>query len=52
MSDKFGGAYPDPTPDQLVAAGSYTQHYNHMRAFWSAQVNKLAQITRPARPDA
>lgn len=49
LSDKFGGTYADPTPDQLVGAGSYTQHYNHMRTFWSTQVNKLARIT--ALPD-
>jgi len=43
-SDKFGGSYAYPTASQLAAAGGYAQHFAHMRTFWNAQLDKLAQI--------
>jgi hypothetical protein len=46
--DRFGGTYAWPTAAQLAGAGSYTGHFDHMRAFWNQQ---LAGITQLALPD-
>ena len=45
--DRFGGAYPWLSPRALTAAGSFDQHLAHMRAFWNAQVSKIAQVNVP-----
>ena len=50
FSHKFAGTYDYPSTDQLVAAGGYAQHYQHMRAFWNQQLNQLAQIRRLPDP--
>jgi len=47
--DRFGNAYPWPAASALAAAGTYDQHFAHMRAFWNQQ---LAQIARVHVPDA
>jgi hypothetical protein len=46
--DRFGGTYAWPTAAQMAAAGNYTAHFAHMRAFWNQQ---LAGITQLALPD-
>jgi hypothetical protein len=43
-SNRFGGSYPWPTAAQLVSAGSYGQHFAHMRGYWNGQLAKIAQI--------
>ena len=45
--DRFGNSYPWPSPRALVAAGSFDQHFAHMRAFWDAQLRKIAQVNVP-----
>jgi len=46
--DRFGSSYPWPTTPTLTSAGSFSQHYQHMRAFW---IGQLAQITGVVLPD-
>ena len=43
-SDKFAGTYAYPSNRQLLAAGTFSQHYTHMRSFWNDQLSRLAQI--------
>jgi hypothetical protein len=50
FSDKFAGTYDYPSSAQLVAAGGFAQHYQHMRSFWKRQVSELAQIRRLPDP--
>lgn len=47
-ADRFGGTYPWPSSAALQAAGSFSQHFAHMAAFWNEQ---LAGITGIAVPD-
>ena len=44
LSDKFGAGYPYASNAQLANAGSYNQHYQHMRSFWNGQLAGLAQL--------
>ena len=49
-SDKFAGTYAYPSNPQLMAAGTYQQHYTHMRSFWNDQLSRLAQIRQLPDP--
>jgi hypothetical protein len=49
-SDKFAGTYAYPSNPQLMAAGSFSQHYTHMRSFWNDQQSRLAQIRQLPDP--
>jgi hypothetical protein len=44
-SDRFDGSYPWPSKNALAGAGSFSQHFAHMRAFWNEQLASIAQIT-------
>jgi hypothetical protein len=44
-ADRFGGSYPWPSSAALAGAGSYGQHFAHMKAYWNAQLKNIAQIT-------
>ena len=44
-ADRFGASYPWPSAAALAAAGGYGQHFAHMKAFWTAQLAHIAQIT-------
>jgi hypothetical protein len=43
-SDRFGGTYAFPARQVLAAAGSYGQHFAHMRAYWNGQLAQIAQV--------
>jgi hypothetical protein len=43
-SDRFGGTYALPSKQALAAAGSYGQHFTHMRAYWNKQLAQIAQL--------
>lgn len=45
--DRYGNSYAMPTPAELKAAGSFDRHFAHMRAFWNAQLSKIAQVSVP-----
>ncbi len=47
VSDRFGASYPWPDPAAITAAGGFDQHFAHMRAFWDAQLDGIAQISVP-----
>jgi len=49
-SDKFAGTYAYPSNPQLMAAGTFAQHYTHMRSFWNDQLSRLAQIRQLPDP--
>lgn len=44
VSDRFAGRYAYPSNAELAAAGSYRQHYAHMRSFWNDQLRRLVRI--------
>ncbi len=46
-ADRFGGIYPWPTFRALARAGSFDQHYGHMRAYWTGQLSQIAAIGVP-----
>ena len=49
-ADRFGGSYPWPAAAGLAAAGGFSQHFAHMRAYWDQQLAGIAQIV--SLPDA
>jgi hypothetical protein len=44
-ADKFGGSYAYPSATALAAAGGFSQHFAHMKAFWDGQLTGIAQLT-------
>ena len=49
VADRFGSTAPWPSNETLVAAGGFTVHFAHMRAFWNTQLASIAQIVVPER---
>jgi len=45
--DRFGDFYPWPSAQALASAGSFDQHYAHMRKFWDQQLAGIAGISVP-----
>ena len=45
--DRFRADGAWPTAEALLAAGSFDQHFAHMRAFWNAQLSGIAQVHVP-----
>ena len=45
--DRFGNYYPWPNAQALATAGSFDQHYAHMRRFWNQQLAGIAGISVP-----
>jgi hypothetical protein len=45
--DRFGGSEPWPSGRALAAAGSFDQHFAHMRTAWDSQLDKIAQVSVP-----
>jgi hypothetical protein len=48
-ADRFGGKFPFPAAKALAAAGGFTAHFAHMRAFWNSQLAGIARLTLPDR---
>lgn len=48
-ADRFGNEYPWPSAESLASAGSFTQHYAHMREFWNGQLDRIAEVDVPDR---
>lgn len=42
--DRFGNDYPWPSDQALATAGGFAQHFAHMRSFWHAQLNLIAEV--------
>ena len=49
IADRFGSAAAWPSNEALLAAGGFTAHFAHMRAFWNAQLAGITQIAVPER---
>ncbi len=47
LADQFGGNAPWPSAQTLAAAGGFSRHFSHMRAFWTRQLAGIAQIHVP-----
>jgi hypothetical protein len=45
--DRFGNDYPWPSAAALANAGSFNQHFAHMRTFWNQQLATIAGISVP-----
>jgi hypothetical protein len=45
--DRFGHDYPWPDAAALASAGTFGQHYMHMRRFWNQQLKGIADIALP-----
>src|ERR1019366_1999574 len=46
-ADRFGHEYPWPSAQALANAGSFDQHFAHMRSFWNQQLDGIAEISVP-----
>jgi hypothetical protein len=46
-ADRFGHDYPWPSAADLADAGSYDQHFAHMRTFWNRQLAGIATVKVP-----
>jgi hypothetical protein len=46
LSDRFGAGVAYPDAARLRRAGGYGRHYAHMRRYWNAQLERLAEIER------
>ena len=46
-ADRFGGKFPYPSADALRAAGSWDEHYAHMRAYWLDRLSEIADLELP-----
>jgi hypothetical protein len=47
VSDRFGSTAAWPSNEALLAAGGFSAHFTHMRAFWNAELADIAQISVP-----
>ena len=47
--DRFRADGAWPAAEALLAAGSFDQHFAHMRSFWNTQLRRIAQIDVPDR---
>ena len=45
--DRFGNSYPWPSPQALASAGTFSQHFAHMAAFWNQQLAGIAGVDTP-----
>ena len=46
-ADRFGNSYPWPSALALANAGTFDQHFDHMRDFWNHQLAGIAHINVP-----
>jgi hypothetical protein len=46
-TDRFGGHHPWPTSNALARAGSFDQHFTHMKHFWQHQLASIARLGLP-----
>ena len=46
--DRFGKSFPMPSKEEIAAAGSWDEHFQHMKEYWN---NKLAEIAIVETPD-
>lgn len=46
-ADRFGKGVPFPTDSQLVCAGSFDEHFSHMRDYWNGRLSELVQLDIP-----
>ena len=49
-ADRFGNKFAWPSDDALAAAGSWDEHYAHMKEYWNSRLNGIVDITQ--LPDA
>ena len=49
-ADRFGNGYTWPSDADLAEAGSWEEHYAHMKEYWDSRLNRIVNITR--LPDA
>jgi hypothetical protein len=47
VSDRFGSPAAWPSNGALLAAGGFTAHFAHMRAFWNTQLAGIAHVSVP-----
>jgi hypothetical protein len=48
-SDRFGGSYPWPSATALAGAGTFDQHFAHMKTYWNDQLAAITGISLPDR---
>ncbi len=43
--DRFGNSYDWPSDDNLACAGTWEQHFDHMKNYWDDKLSKIVNIT-------
>ncbi len=49
-ADRFGNSYAWPSQAALEGAGSWDQHYAHMKDYWNSRLSSIVDITRLPDP--
>jgi len=47
VTDRFGNSYDKPSPAEIIAAGSWDAHFEHMKLFWESKLAKIVSIKTP-----
>ena len=47
VTDRFGKNYDRPISAEIIAAGTWDTHFDHMKAFWEAKIAKIVAINTP-----
>ncbi|PWE00590.1 hypothetical protein [Marinilabilia rubra] len=45
--DRFGNDYERPSDEKIKNAGSWDEHFEHMKNFWEGKLSQIAQINTP-----
>jgi hypothetical protein len=45
-ADRFGNDYAWPSDTDLAGAGSWDEHYQHMKEYWNSRLGEIVNITR------
>ncbi len=45
--DRFGNSYAKPSSDKIQKAGSWDEHFEHMKNFWNGRLQKIVNINTP-----
>ena len=42
--DRFGGSYAWPSDSELISAGTWDRHFDHMRSYWDSKLAEIVDI--------
>ncbi len=45
-ADRFGNDYAYPSENEMIAAGSFDEHYEHMKNYWNKRLENIVNIEK------